>query len=177
MVRYGTILFLFVFLQFAGTNCARAQKIDESDTRSLIYANFLYQFANNCNWPTEAKKGKFYIGVLGNNDIFEATKEKFGSKPVGSQVIEVVALTSVPTTQFFQILFVDKSRKADLAKALKELKNKNTIIVTNWDDALNQGSMINFKQVNGSIRYEMNVKAIEEKNITPGVKIIQWKVD
>lgn len=176
-MRFGIISCLCLVLLLGASIHGQAQKLDESDTRALINANFLYQFANNCNWPPEAKKGKFYIGVLGNTDVFEATKEKFGSKPVGAQIIEVAALTSVPTTQFFQILFIDKSKKNELAKAIKDLKNKNTLIVTNWEGALEQGAMINFKAVNGSIRYEMNTVAIEEKKITPGVKIIQWKVD
>ena len=165
-----------LFLLLIGGYSARAQKLDESDTRALIHANFMYQFATNCNWPAESKKGKFYIGVLGNADVFEAAKEKFGAKPVGSQIIEVVSLTEIPTTQLFHIILVDKSKKTELPKALRELKNKSTLIVTNWEGALSTGAHINFKSLDGSIRYEMNENAILDRKITPGVKIIQWKV-
>lgn len=154
-----------------------AQKLDESDTRAIIQANFLYQFSTNCNWPAEVKKGKFYIGILGGSSLFTSTKEKFGAKPVGNQSIEVVSLNNIPTAQFVHILFIDKSRKADLAKAIRDLKAKNTLIVTNWEGALASGAHINFKTVDGSLRYEMNEAAIAEKKITPGVKIIQWKVE
>lgn len=171
-----TYLVIIIALCTFGGTVAHAQKLDESDTRALIHANYLYQFATNCNWPAETKKGKFYIGVLGNADVFNATKEKFGAKPVGNQTIEVVSLTDIPTTQFFHIIFIDKSRKNDLSKATRDLKTKSTLLLTNWDGALGNGAHINFKNVENSVRYEMNENAINDRKITPGVKIIQWKV-
>ncbi len=154
-----------------------AQKIDEADTRAIVQANYIYQFATNCNWPNEVKKGKFYIGVLGNVPLVENLKEKYGSKPAGTQIIEISSLTDIPTTQFFHILFIDKSRKNDLAKAIKELKSKNTLIITNWEGAIAGGAHINFKSLSNAIRYEMNETLMLEKKIQPGIKILQWKID
>jgi hypothetical protein len=171
-----TYLAIIVALCTLVRTATHAQKLDESDTRALIHANYLYQFATNCNWPAETKKGKFYIGVLGNPDVFNATKEKFGAKPVGNQTIEVVALTDIPTTQFFHIILIDKSKKAELAQANRDLKTKSTLILTNWEGALGSGSHINFKNVDNSVRYEMNENIIADRKITVGVKIVQWKV-
>jgi len=72
------------------------------------------------------------------------------------------------------VVFIDKSKKSELAKCSKELKDKSTLIVTNWEGALSQGSHINLKNVDGTIRFELNKKGMEDKKITPGVKIIQW---
>ena len=172
-----TLILILTWAAAFSAFSAAGQKLDESDTRAIIQANFLYQFSTNCNWPAETKKGKFYIGVIGNTSLFNSTKEKFGSKPVGNQIIEVVALNDVPTTQFFHILFIDKTRKNDLAKAVKDLKSKSTLLVTNWEGALSTGAHINFKTLDGSLRYEMSETSISDKKITPGVKIIQWKVE
>ena len=171
-----TYLGIIVALCTFGHTAAHAQKLDDSDTRALIHANYLYQFATNCNWPAETKKGKFYIGILGNVDVFNATKEKFGAKPVGNQTIEVVSLTDIPTTQFFHIIFIDKSKKAQLAQANRDLKSKSTLILTNWEGALAAGAHINFKNVDNNVRYEMNENIIADRKITVGVKIVQWKV-
>lgn len=176
MTKYGRLLG-FTLLLLIATLATHGQKIDDTDTRALVHANYIYQFATNCNWPTEVKKGKFYIGVIGNTPVAESLKEKYGSKPAGNQIIEIIALTDIPTTQFFHILFIDKSRKADLAKANRELKSKNTLIVTNWEGALLSGAQINFINVSGAIRYEMNESSINERRIQPGIKIIQWKID
>jgi len=154
----------------------RAQRIEESDTRAMMQANFIYQFAANCNWPAEARKGKFVIAVLGNPAVYEHLSEKYGNKPIGSQVIEIQQITEVAANGNYAILFIDKTKKAELAKALKDNK-KNTLVVSNWEGALASGSMINFKTIDGNIRYEMNASNMEDRKITPGVKIIQWKVD
>jgi len=154
-----------------------AQRIDESDPRAMIQANFLYQFAANSNWPVETRKGKFMIGVVGQPSIFDYLSSKYATKPIGNQTIEVIELNEVPTSVYVHILFIDKSRKIELSKAIKELKGKPTLIVTNWEGALAAGSQINFKSVEGNIRYEMNTSAMDDRKIAPGVKILQWKVD
>ena len=157
---------------------ATCQKADESDPRAMIQANFLYQFAANNNWPPEARKGKFVIGVVGQPDVYEHLREKYGSKPLGNQVIEVIELSELPPPgTFFHILFIDKTHKSELVKAYRDLKSKPTLLVANWEGAIQSGAQINFKTLDGNIRYQMNVQALEDRRITPGVKILQWKVD
>lgn len=153
-----------------------ADQLPDDDTVAMVRANYLYQFSNYNNWPVETKKGKFYVGVLGNINVYNAMSEKYGTKPIGSQTMDVLSLADIPENQAMHILFIDKSKKADLAKALKIFKNKNTLIVTNWEGALAQGSQINFKNIDGVMRYEMDKKAMEEHKITPGTKILQWAI-
>jgi len=169
----------FIFLLFLNlySGFVNAQMIPEDNTVAMIRANYLYQFANNNNWPNETKKGKFYVGILGNQDVFDIMSSKYGTKPIGSQSLDVIALKEVPTGSTpFHIIFIDKSRKADLPKVLKEFKDKSTLIVTNWEGALSQGADINFRNIDGSIRFELSKSAMENKKITPGIKILQWAI-
>ena len=155
---------------------ASGQKLQEDNTVAMIRANYLYQFANNNNWPSDLKKGKFNLGILGNPDVYEIMSSKYGAKPIGSQTLDVLSLSEVPQQITLHVLFIDKSRKADLPKYVRELKDKSTLIVTNWEGALSQGAHINFKNIDGSIRFELNKQAMEDKKITPGVKILQWAI-
>jgi hypothetical protein len=170
IILFSTLLCLFAPREVS------AQRIEESDTRAMMQANFIYQFATNCNWPAESRKGKFVIAVVGNPAVYEHLSEKYGNKPIGSQVIEIQQISEPAANGNYQILFIDKSKKAELAKALKDSK-KNTLVVTNWEGALSSGAMINFKTIDGNIRYEMSMSNLVDRKITPGVKIIQWKVD
>jgi hypothetical protein len=171
------IFVLLILLVFFGGTRSHAQQIDPSNTRIMIQANFLYQFALNNNWPAQSRKGKFIVAVYGNNEVFQQLKEKYGSKPIGSQVMEIVQILEPNAEQNYHILFVDKSKKNELPRINKEFKDRNTLIVTNWDGALTQGAHINFKTMDGNIRYELSQNAMEAHKITPGQKIIQWKVD
>jgi hypothetical protein len=175
-MRYLFILLSLGILTIGQRNLS-AQKIDENDPRAMIQANFIYQFAANCNWPSELRKGRFTIAVLGQRAVFDHLSEKYGAKPIGNQIIDVVELAELPSTSLPHILFIDKSRKTELTKAVRDFKNKSVLIVTNWEDALQGGSNINFKNVDGNIRYEMNTSSMDDRKIAPGVKILQWKVD
>ncbi len=153
-----------------------AQNIQPDNTVAMIRANYLYQFANYNNWPLESKSGKFYIGILGSTDLFEIASSKYGAKPIGNQTLEFLSLTNLPQSTYLHVLFIDKSWKNDFPRIVKELKDKSTLIVTNWEGALALGSHINFKNIDGSIRFEINKKAMDEKKITPGIKILQWAI-
>jgi hypothetical protein len=155
----------------------KAQQMDASNTRAMMQANFIYQFAVNNNWPQDARKGKFTIGVLGNAEVFNYLKEKYASKPVGSQVLEITQVTETNMDQNYHIIFIDKSRKADLAHVMKNNKNGTSLVVTNWEGALSAGAFINFKSVDGNLRYELDEASMSSHHITPGQKILQWKVN
>ncbi|HEY8403011.1 MAG TPA: YfiR family protein [Flavobacteriales bacterium] len=168
------IVFTVIWLTAAAFLGLPDQSIPSDNTVAMIRAHYLYQFANNNNWPNDTKKGKFYVGIMGDEDVFNIMAEKYGTKPIGSQTLDVVSCTEISASRYMHIIFIDKSKKHELAKCVKELKDKSTLIVTNWEGALTQGSHINFKNVDGTIRFELNKKGMEEKKITPGVKIIQW---
>ena len=155
---------------------AFGQKIPEDNTVAMIRANYLYQFAVNNNWPDQLKKGKFKVGVIGNPDVFAQMSSKYGSKPIGSQTLEVISLTELSKDLQIHILYVDKQRRNDIGRFVKELKDNGTLIVTNWEGAIAQGAHLNFRNVDGSIRFEINKNAIVNEKITPGVKILQWAI-
>ncbi|MFN8699550.1 MAG: YfiR family protein [Flavobacteriales bacterium] len=173
--------YLFLLLSLGiltiGQRSLSAQKMDECDPRAMIQANFIYQFAANCNWPSELRKGRFTIAILGQREVFDHLSLKYGAKPIGNQTIDVLDLADLPAASLPHILFIDKSKRNELQKAVREFKNKSVLIVTNWEGALQAGSNINFKTTDGNIRYEMNTSSMDDKNIAPGVKILQWKVD
>ena len=171
MKRFFSVLFILF-----SSHCLFAQQIDDGDSRAMIQANFIYQFAVNSNWPVEMKKGKFLIVVYGNDAVYKHVVEKYGMKPVGAQTIEVQSWTDYKPGIGSRIVVVDKLKKADLSKVMKEVKGKSTVVVTDWEGALGSGAAINFKTVDNSIRYELSEAALSEKKITPGNKILQWKV-
>lgn len=155
---------------------AQLQQPGEDDTRAMIKANFIYQFASSNEWPADTKSGRFVIGIYGNSSLYEQLASRYGSKPVGNQVLEIVELKEVTPDRFMHLVYVDKSKKNDLAAIVKMMKGKSTLVVTHFEGALLLGSAINFREVNANIRYELNKKAAEEKRINLGTKILQWAV-
>ena len=173
--KYGFYLILSL-AACLGSVLACAQTIPDDNTVAIIRANYLYQFANNSDWPAENKKGPFIVGIVGNSDVFDIMVAKYASKPIGSQLLTVIGANEVQTAPHVHVLFVDRSKKADLAKYTRDLRGVSTLIVTNWEGALAQGAHINFLSIDGSIRFEMNKTGMQESAVTPGVKIVQWAI-
>ena len=169
-----SLVLLGMFISFG----LLAQKIDESDTRAMMEANFLYQFANNNQWPSSMKKGSFKIVIIGNEAVYTHFVSKYKNQTIGLQPIEVMQSNnaqSIPANT--HLVFVDKTKKNDWGQIQKMLKEKSTLMVSNWEGALATGAHINFKSVNGSVRYELNEVAMNEDQIQPGIKIMQWRVN
>ena len=171
---FKPVLILLALLVSLGTS---AQTIPDDNTVAMIRANYLYQFASNSNWPSEWKKGTFNAAIVGNPEVSEIMASKYAGKPIGSQSLNVMGASEMAVTPQVHVLFVDRSKKADLAKYVKEYKGKSTLIVTNWEGALAQGAHINFLSIDGSIRFELNKTAMTEALITPGIKILQWAIE
>lgn len=174
------IVFLFITSCFwcITDKAAHAQILDETDTRALMEANFLFQFANHNQWPVEMKKGSFKIYVLSNQNVYELFQNKYGTQTIGLQPIDIQLIQDLNLIKGNpQLIFIDKSRKNECALAQKRFKNKSTLIVTNFDGALKSGAHINFKNINGSVRYELNELAMNDEKIQAGVKILQWKIN
>jgi hypothetical protein len=174
MPIFRFVLFVWALL-FAMSSSA--QSIPDDNTMAMIRANYLYQFASNSNWPSEWKKGTFNAAIVGNPEVFEIMVSKYAGKPIGSQALNVIGATEMAVTPQVHVLFIDRSKKAELAKYVKEFKGKSTLIVTNWEGALAQGAHVNFLSIDGSIRFELNKTAMTEAVITPGIKILQWAIE
>jgi hypothetical protein len=173
--KYGLHLLLVLALNtVAFALCA--QTIPDDNTVAIIRANYLYQFSNYNDWPAETKKGPFVVGIVGNSDVFDIMVSKYASKPIGSQLLTVMEANEVLTAPQVHVLFIDRSKKAELAKYTREFRGTSTLIVTNWEGALAQGAHINFLSIDGSIRFEMSKTGMLESAITPGVKIVQWAI-
>ena len=174
-VKYRLSLLLWALLLLSASG-SLAQSIPDDNTVAIIRANYLYQFSNYNDWPAENKKGPFVVGVIGNSDVFDIMVAKYASKPIGSQLLTVISAGEVLTSPHVHVLFVDRSKKSELAKYTKEFRGVSTLIVTNWEGALAQGAHINFLSIDGSIRFEMSKTAMIESAITPGMKILQWAI-
>jgi YfiR/HmsC-like len=176
MLKPLVVLFILLFGTTAIFSLEGEDQLDTSNTVVIMKSHYLFSFANNNSWPDPYRKGKFYIGILGNNALFEDLAARYGNKPVGNQVIEVVNLLQFDPRRYLHVLYIDKSKMAEMPKIVKELKGESTLFVSSFEGGLLAGADINFKTVDDNIRYELNKTSMESKKITPGLKFIQLAI-
>ncbi len=158
MRHFKIIALFFVFLFVAKDTLAQEQNY-------RFHKVFFYSFTKYIEWPNEKKKGDFIIAVLGESDITPLLKEMAEIKKVGDRNIKVVQLSKVNQGDFYHIIFVPTQQNQNFGDIKTVLNNQPCLLVTETEGMARNGSMINFKDVNGKLRFEVNNAKLESSGL------------
>jgi len=143
------VIIFFVFLFIAKDSIAQ-----EKNYR--FHKVFFYSFTKYIDWPESKKTGDFVIAVYGQSDIIPLLEEMAEIKKVGDRNIKVVKIDDIKSTDFYHILFVPSEKNGSFPKIKSAMNNQPCLLVTEYENMARNGSMINFKDVNGKLRFEVN---------------------
>lgn len=130
----------------------------EKDTTAIIQASYIYNIAKLVEWKDPGMStGTFVIGVIGGANLYQELIKKYSTKAIGKQPIEVRKLPRSASVDRCHILFVGQSDLALMPEIYRHLANKPTLIVTEYADALEDGSVANFVKVANTLKYELSV--------------------
>ena len=79
--------------------------------------------------------------------------------------IRVVQLEKVSQGDFYHILFVPADQNQNFTNIKNALNNEPCLLVTESEGMAKNGSMINFKDVNGKLRFEVNTNKLEKSGL------------
>jgi hypothetical protein len=117
-------------------------------------AMFIYNFSRLIEWPASYKSGPFIIGVLGSSATFDELESFVVGKNVGTQPISVVKFASTADISTCHILFIPFSKTKELATILPKLQGKSSLIITEKNGAIEEGSAINFSVIGDKLKFE-----------------------
>jgi hypothetical protein len=119
---------------------------------------FTLNFIRYIGWPEASKQGDFVIGVVKDNIIAENLKTQTAGKKFGYQTIVIKEFKSVEEITDCQLLYfsnsVNFSRNAELV--MEKLKGKNSLVITETEGAIKNGSMINFVVRDDKLKFEIS---------------------
>ena len=161
-----------------GLSLAQSESLDETDTRAIMKANFLFHFAASNEWPASSKNGNFNVAVIGNERLFEELVDKYAFKLVGAQPLKIHAFDDVKSfngASEMHLVYCDPGGDA-LSSLAKTLDGRPALLVADSEGALERGAFINFVAVGNRIRYQINAEQAREKGVLIGNKIMSWAV-
>lgn len=135
---------------------------------------FFYSFTKYVQWPANYSEGDFIIGVFGESDITPLLKEMAEIKKVGSSKIVVKTISANNLTEKFNMLFVPHDQITQFELIKNGLNNKPTLLITETANMASKGSMINFKDVSGKLRFEVNTTLITEKGLKVSQELVRF---
>lgn len=139
--------------------------------KSEYMARYLLSISRYVEWPAHMKTGNFKIGVVGNFSVYKGISMELMGTGIQNRNAEVLNLTKIEqaaiTDLSILILTNEYSDAASIAKAIKIIGTKPTLLITEKENALMHGSAINFLETNSKLGFELN-KTNASKN---GIRI------
>jgi len=129
-------------------------------SEEAVKAAYIYRFLNYVSWPADAfaDAGTAYvIGVAGNSEVADELSRIAAAHRVGNRPITVRRIRPGDATAGLHVLFIAREAKYDQADWIRQLKGRPVLVITETEDALREGSMINFRVVDQRVRFEVDL--------------------
>ncbi|MGF1638206.1 MAG: YfiR family protein [Cyclobacteriaceae bacterium] len=126
---------------------------------------FIYNFTKYVKWPNESNN-TFIIGVLGNSDVYASLVEMSEKKKEASGgQLKVVKFNSLADIGDCHILFVPERESSKLAEINAKTSGKNILVITEKSGLAEKGSVINFIEEEGKLKFELNQAQAEIRGL------------
>ena len=146
---------LLIFLQaFAESVWAVS---DSALSENQIKAAYLYKFATYIEWPASAfpqTDSPVVIGIVGADEIATELNNLVTGRLVNGRVIQIKSLSVREPLSGVHILFIGQHER--LTSLLESMQTQPVLIVTDTNNALDMGSIINFVLVDNHLRFEVS---------------------
>jgi hypothetical protein len=131
-----------------------------------IHAAMLYNFIKYVQWPNEAEAGEFVVGVMGEDNVFNTLKGWYEGKPKGASKKYVIKkLSSAAEAADCQVVYVGKSKSREFENIKNNTTGKPILTITDGNGLGEKGSCINFKVIDGKLKFELNQATVTSSNL------------
>jgi hypothetical protein len=130
-----------------------------------VHAAMIYNFIKYVQWPNEAEGGDFVVGVIGEDDVFNTLKTWYDGKPKGSKKYVIKKLTGAAEAGTCQVVYLGKSKSKEFENIKNSIAGKSVLTITDQNGLGQKGSCINFKVVDGKLKFELNQATVSSANL------------
>jgi len=130
-----------------------------------IHAAMVYNFIKYVQWPDESQAGEFVVGVIGDDNVFNTLKQWYDGKPKGSKKYVIKKLASSGESSNCHVVYVGKSKNREFENIKTNTTGKSILTVTDGSGLGQKGSCINFKVVDGKLKFELNQGVVTDSNL------------
>jgi hypothetical protein len=147
----------------------------EAVTEQSIKAAYLYKFAAYVEWPEyvfTAESAPVTIGVLGSDALAKELQKITAERTVNGRQIAVRLVAEPEELAGVQILFVAGSGTTELISLAEVARTNSVLVVTEAADALEQGSVINFRPIDKRIRFDVSLDSADRNRLKLSARLL-----
>jgi len=130
-----------------------------------IHAQMMFNFIKYIQWPNEAEAGEFVVGVMGDEDLFNTLKGWYDGKPKGAKKYVVKKLVTADEAGACSVVYLGKSKNKEFENIKNASTGKPVLTITDSFNLGQKGSCINFKVIDGKLKFELNQAAVTSSNL------------
>jgi len=140
-----------------------AGDVDPSTLRQ-VEAGFLYNFFFFVDWPDSLEGGELTLGVVGE-DPFGPVLDTLREREIQGRRIELRWFDSLAAIEPCHILFVSASVADSLDQLLDRLEGHSVLTVSDMEDFVDRGGMIQFRVVDRRVRFDIDQAEAQEHGL------------
>jgi hypothetical protein len=156
--RLGLVGLLFCL---AWTSAAPAQAYRED----AVKAAFLHRFAAYVQWPESGEPGPFIIAVEGADDVAAQLEQLLPGLTIQGRKAQVRRAKASGDLDGASILYIGPGRRPQAQALMQVASTRPILLVTDSEDGLASGAIINFIRVERTIRFEVSLTAAEQTGL------------
>jgi len=148
-------------------NLCKAESASDSPLERRVKAAFLYRFTEFVTWPEitpASAPPSFVIGIVGSDAMTEELRQIVTGRLVKGRPIELRRLSAGDSLDGCRLVFIGSGERRHLAEIIGAAPF-GALVITESDDALKYGSMINFVIADGRVRFEIAVDNAERQGV------------
>jgi hypothetical protein len=147
-----------------------AQEVASAPSDVEVRAAFLYRFLDYVDWEKSRLDADqaIVIGIVASDEMLDQVRKTVAGRRARGHTIEVRKMAVGDDPAGVQVVYVGASSGATISTIAKRAQAASALVVTNADNALAQGSDINFIEADGRVRFEVDLSNVERSGLKLG---------
>ena len=174
-VHVSVLALMLLAAGFAAPGTAAQTPQPAGVTEYQVKAAFLFNFAKFIDWPPQKfprPDSPLIIGLMGEDPFEGSLDALIQNQTIHKRPLELRRLKAGEDAKPCHILFVSRSEKSRLAEILSSVRGASVVTVSDTDQFLEQGGMINFFMESESVKFAINVEAAEQAGLALSSKLL-----
>jgi hypothetical protein len=174
MIKRVTFLILIALIGAWPINGFAQQARTQAEEYALKAA-FVYNFTKFIEWDSSNNDDEFVICVLGYSPIIKALADIAQTKTVNGKKIIIKQHYKPEDIRFCHILFVPKQSSYPISEILHRV-SRGTLTISEEEGYASLGTAINFVVINNKLKFESNIKAIDEAGLKASSELLKLAI-
>ena len=154
-----------IFIAFILTNSFNLIGLKAQRPMAEIHSMLIFNFIKYIDWPAETKSGDFVIAVYGDDEVYEQLNKFYGQRPIKGQSAKIINVNELSAINSAHVIYLASKKSSDFDALFEKFDTSPTLIVSDRSGLGKKGSSINFKEIGGKLKFEINQATIEDSNL------------